>query len=195
MIEGEYVENSVEESQTEEIIVDGFVEESDTGETVAVEAVEKTVEIVPVFDQEEFFGRLTVWASEAMPQQAAPVDPLEVADAVVSALDEREAQQAQLMEGEILLPGSEDIAVIKQVVQNILSFFQEDDHDVLSDIREDVAGIREYVESQQQIESHPMMTTNFADYTVTEGLLLLILLLFVIEMCVRMVKGGFSWLL
>ena len=185
------VENPVEELEEEEIIVEETVDESQAEETAA----SGPVEIVPAFDQDAFLQRLTDWAAEIVPEQDAPLDSAVLAQAVVAALDERDAQQAQLMEGEILLPGSEDIAVIKQVVQNILSFFQEDDHDVLSDIREDVAEIREYVGSQQQPESHPMMTTNFADYTVTEGLLLLIVLLWVIQICIRMVKGGFSWLL
>lgn len=41
----------------------------------------------------------------------------------------------------------------------------------------------------------PLMTTNFNDYTVTEGLLLLLLLfLFVKEFILKPLKGGFSWL-
>lgn len=40
----------------------------------------------------------------------------------------------------------------------------------------------------------PFMTTSFADYTVVEGLLLLILVLAVVMICVKMVKGGFYWL-
>ena len=41
----------------------------------------------------------------------------------------------------------------------------------------------------------PLMTTNFEDYTVTEGLLLLLLLfLFVKEFILKPLKGGFSWL-
>ena len=41
----------------------------------------------------------------------------------------------------------------------------------------------------------PLMTTNFDDYTVTEGLLLLLLLfLFVKEFILKPLKGGFSWL-
>jgi len=41
----------------------------------------------------------------------------------------------------------------------------------------------------------PLMTTNFDDYTVTEGLLLLLLLyLFTKEVLLRILRGGFSWL-
>lgn len=38
------------------------------------------------------------------------------------------------------------------------------------------------------------LTTPFDDYTVTEGLLLMILLLSVVLLCVKMIKGGFFWL-
>lgn len=45
-----------------------------------------------------------------------------------------------------------------------------------------------------QSAPHPALTTDFSEYTVTEALLLLLLLLGVIKMCIRMIKGGFSWL-
>ena len=38
------------------------------------------------------------------------------------------------------------------------------------------------------------LTTPFEEYTVSEGLLLMILLLAVVMICVKMVKGGFFWL-
>lgn len=48
---------------------------------------------------------------------------------------------------------------------------------------------------QQDVSPHPFLTTDFADYTVTEGLLLMALLLAVICLCIKMLKEGFSWLL
>lgn len=42
---------------------------------------------------------------------------------------------------------------------------------------------------------HPLLETPFDEYTVTEGLLLILVLLIVVSWCVKMVKGGFSWLL
>lgn len=44
-------------------------------------------------------------------------------------------------------------------------------------------------------DDHPLLTTNFEDYTVAEGLLLSLFLCVVGSWCVRMIKGGFSWLL
>ncbi len=47
----------------------------------------------------------------------------------------------------------------------------------------------------QQTVNHPLLTTPFQDYTVTEGLLLLLLLCFFIKACMNMVRRAFSWLL
>ena len=57
---------------------------------------------------------------------------------------------------------------------------------------------QEYVESVQsseyQVSLHPFMTTDFEDYTVTEGLLLVIVLLLVVRFVANILKEGFSWL-
>lgn len=52
-----------------------------------------------------------------------------------------------------------------------------------------------HVETLQLTVDHPAFDTPFEDYTVMEGLLLLFLVLFVLSWCVKMLKGGFSWLL
>ncbi len=54
--------------------------------------------------------------------------------------------------------------------------------------------VLEYLEIVQQTENHPMLTTPFEDYTVTEGLLLLLLLSVFVSACVKLLKGGFAWL-
>lgn len=51
-----------------------------------------------------------------------------------------------------------------------------------------------YAETIQQTLDHPALTTSFQDYTVTEGLLLLILLAAFAAACVKILKGGFQWL-
>ena len=184
-------------SVNEEYLEEEYIEDMPPEDESGVDGGQAdSVSAVPAFDQEAFFDRLSDVIAGAVPE-VTQSDPADIAAAVVAALDEREAEQAQLMEGEeILVPGSEDIAVIKEVVQSILSFFQEDDHDVLSDIRDDVQGIRTYLEGQEAANAdlHSMMTTSFTDYTVTEGLLLLILLCFFIRACAQMLKRGFSWL-
>lgn len=61
----------------------------------------------------------------------------------------------------------------------------------------EVAGTDEtltLLETLHQDLTHPFLTTSFEDYTVTEGLLLLILLWAFISWCIKMLKEGFSWL-
>ena len=64
---------------------------------------------------------------------------------------------------------------------------------------EDAAADREVLEGMvQDIHAHyirPALETDFEDYTVTETLLLLILLYHVITSFFKIIKGGFSWLM
>lgn len=55
-------------------------------------------------------------------------------------------------------------------------------------------GMTSDVDGIQQALDHPLMTTSFQDYTVTEGLLLLLLLSVFVAACARMLKEGFAWL-
>jgi len=50
------------------------------------------------------------------------------------------------------------------------------------------------LELLEQTVNHPMLTTPFEAYTVTEGLLLLLLLCAFLSACVKLLKGGFAWL-
>lgn len=45
-----------------------------------------------------------------------------------------------------------------------------------------------------QAVNHPALTTSFSEYTVTEALLLFLLLSAFIAACARMLRGGLSWL-
>lgn len=49
-------------------------------------------------------------------------------------------------------------------------------------------------EIRQEVTAHPLLTTPFEDYTVTEGLLLLLLLAVFLSWCGKMIRSGFSWL-
>ncbi len=77
------------------------------------------------------------------------------------------------------------------VVENVVPGLIGDAIDLLLDIRNGMKN----VESMEQTVNHPMLTTPFQDYTVTEGLLLLLLLCFFIKACMDMVRRAFSWLL
>ncbi len=54
--------------------------------------------------------------------------------------------------------------------------------------------VLKHLETIQGAVDHPMLTTPFEDYTVIEGLLLLLFLSVVVAACVKMLKGGFAWL-
>lgn len=56
-------------------------------------------------------------------------------------------------------------------------------------------GLLSRLETLQLTVDHPALETPFEEYTVTEGLLLLLLVLVIVSWCVKMIKGGFSWLL
>lgn len=73
-----------------------------------------------------------------------------------------------------------------------------DPGDVLADSSADlaVAADAETVEVVGEVvQDRPFLTTRFEEYSVTEGLLLMLLLFCFISSCVRMLKGGFAWLL
>ena len=62
----------------------------------------------------------------------------------------------------------------------------------------EIAGMDELLGRLEMIQGtveHPALETPFEEYTVTEGLLLLLLVLVIVSWCVKMIKGGFSWLL
>ena len=56
----------------------------------------------------------------------------------------------------------------------------------------------EDAEAVEMVEVPPMerpfLTTDFSDYTVTEGLLLVLVLLVVLSFCGKLLKEGFYWL-
>ena len=59
---------------------------------------------------------------------------------------------------------------------------------------EGMGELLQQLETLEQTADHPMLATSFQDYTVTEGLLLALLLSVFISACVKMLKGGFAWL-
>ena len=47
---------------------------------------------------------------------------------------------------------------------------------------------------QTQLTPHPFLTTPFEEYTVTEGMLLLLVLAAFAGCCIKLLRRGFSWL-
>lgn len=62
----------------------------------------------------------------------------------------------------------------------------------------EIVGMDQLLENVEMIQltvDHSALETPFEEYTVMEGLLLLLFVLVIISWCVKMIKGGFSWLL
>lgn len=64
----------------------------------------------------------------------------------------------------------------------------------LSRIETALAGISSQLSDVLGSINHPAMTTPFEYYSVTEAALVLLMVLETIKLCIRMIKGGFSWL-
>ena len=59
---------------------------------------------------------------------------------------------------------------------------------------QDMEGAAQSLEALQETALHPALTTPFEDYTVTEALLLLILLAVFLSACAKLLRGAFTWL-
>lgn len=66
--------------------------------------------------------------------------------------------------------------------------------DRLSDIKSELVLVSDQLADIQLHQTRPLLTTSFQDYTVMEGLLLLLFLAAFAAACAKILKGGFSWL-
>lgn len=66
--------------------------------------------------------------------------------------------------------------------------------DRLSDIKRELVLVSDQLADIQLHQIRPVLTTSFEDYTVAEGLLLLLLLAAFAAACAKILKGGLSWL-
>ena len=190
----EEIVEAVLESDRVTGLIDSFTYSLDTlTDAVMVLATsepEESVEQEPiiVISADELLDKLE--ARQAETAQAAQVS---VKSASMDTQTMAAVSPAATRGGEILVPGEEEllpVEIIAQVIQAIYEHFQQDDIDTMTEIRDIVSEIK------VSVEPHPFMDTAFEDYTVTEGLLLVAVLWFiVINPCIRMLKGGFSWLL
>ena len=147
--------------------------------------------------------------SEAEPQpdpeptapsvEVIPVD--ELLDRLSDLLNERESDPGELEDPAITIDGDIDIdlpaadpvtAIVEHLLDMIIDLGKIEGH--LDEIEKDTNEIQLDVMTITQTLDHPALTTSFADYTVTEALLLLLLLSVFLSACVRMLRGGFSWL-
>lgn len=109
-----------------------------------------------------------------------------------------EAGNVWSQEGELLSPGTTPaLEPVEALGEPVTGEPTIDTALLLVDLLEALTGeegMSSDMDSVQQVLDHPAMTTSFQDYTVTEGLLLLLLLGAFAVACARMLKEGFSWL-
>lgn len=146
-------------------------------------ASEPVVPPVEVISVDELIDRLTQSADE--PEEAGDLEaPAEVEEA------------ADPLEDIPIEPGFDMVNVLQDLVtkaaEMIVDMGQIEEH--TREIEKDTNQIQMDVDIISQTVNHPAFTTSFAEYTVTEALLLLLLLSVFIAACARMLRGGLSWL-
>lgn len=126
---------------------------------------------------------------DALSSSVATQEDLRTASASLSA----GLEQATLQAGELVPIGEDDIGTVIAIVGQLLDAF-DSDGDGASDVSGLVSEIRTGVQDIAGVLVHPALDTPFADYTVLEALLLLLLFWQVIKFWVSRLEAGFSWL-
>lgn len=116
---------------------------------------------------------------------AAPVQQVVSVDELLERLTESAGNQGEA-DSDVTQEDDEEISIEPSLAEEYYAY-------VLQDTTGEQT-VQLLEEIKAELEPHDLMTTNFADYTVSEGLLLLALLGGVVSACVKMLKGGFSWL-
>ena len=136
------------------------------------------VEVVPV---DEFLDRLTELLGEGDDAAEKTEDPVVTVDGDI----------------DIPIPDPDPVTgLVETVVEHLLDMIIDlgkiEEH--TKEIEKDTNEIQLDVMTIAQTLDHPALTTSFADYTVTEALLLLLLLFAFVSACARMLRGGLKWL-
>lgn len=136
---------------------------------------------------------------ELPPESEPAADPIEVIS--VDELLERLAQDEELPieeAGVTDLPVDPDpvTLILDQVIGKLIDLGIDlgkiETH--TKAIEQDTDVIQQQVAVVAHAVNHPALTTSFADYTVSEALLLFLLLAAFLSACARMLRGGLSWL-
>lgn len=137
--------------------------------------------------------------SDQAPAASEPIEVISVDDLLNRLLQDEQAaeESGELVEGD-LSEALEDIPVVEPdpmslILDQVLGKLVDVVID-LGEIKKDTGKIQENTAAVAQTLDHPALTTSFADYTVTEALLLFLFLSAFIAACARMLKGGLSWL-
>ena len=123
-----------------------------------------------------------------------------VSESVLSKEEFRETSSALSATLEDATLQSEEIGPV--IAGELLEVFLKDEQALLlqgirSDTSQTLSIVRDMNDTVEELSGvliHPAMSTNFADYSVLEALLLLLVLWQVVKLCLRMLEGGFGWL-
>ena len=165
-------EPPMEEPETEELVPEESAPEEDPGadEAPFSEAESEEPAPVEVISVEELLERLT---ASAEPEEGEA--------------GEEASEPDEEADGENLPEEAEP----EELPPPILEVTGQDGGPVVVQGMEDAALS---LEALQDTAIHPALTTPFEEYTVTEALLLLILLALFVSACARLLRGGFTWL-
>ena len=131
-----------------------------------------------------------------LPPEEEPTAPVEVisVDELLERLTQEEDAELELPTEEA---GMADVPVEPDpgmmLIEQLLSRLIDMGID-LGKIETHTKEIEKEVTVVAQTLDHPALTTSFADYTVTEALLLFLLLAAFLSACARMLRGGLLWL-
>lgn len=131
-----------------------------------------------------------------LPPEEEPAAPVEVisVDELLERLTQEEDAELELPTEEA---GMADVPVEPDpgmmLIEQLLSRLIDMGID-LGKIETHTKEIQKEVTVVAQAVDHPALTTSFADYTVTEALLLFLLLAAFLSACARMLRGGLLWL-
>lgn len=117
------------------------------------------------------------------PEPTQPVEVVSVDELVDRLTSETDTSQEELAEEEVPVDGETSGEIFSEPVYTGPL---------------EIAGMDQLLRDLETVTvtvDHSALDTPFEEYTVTEGLLLLLLVLVVASWCVKMIKGGFSWLL
>lgn len=132
---------------------------------------------------------------EPPPEGEPAADPVEVisVDELLERLTQQEDAGAESPPAEVVDAGVADIPVEPDPVSLVLDKLVSLGID-LGKIESHLKEIKTEVTVVADTVDHPALTTSFAEYTVTEALLLFLLLAAFLSACARMLRGGLLWL-
>lgn len=128
---------------------------------------------------------------EPPPEGKLAADPVEVisVDELLERLQGETGEPQETQPSEEVFPADPGDTVAVEIDPGTLATL-----DGLNNISQELVLISDQLADIQLHQTRPVLTTSFEDYTVMEGLLLLLLLAAFAAACAKILRGGLSWL-